>query len=270
MKKNVIDDMILFEAMSDIDSAQVDSLIQEAVNLIKEDGKTKMLVLDLIGLHTLELSTLRKVSMFSRNLKKMNIKFYILHGQPHLSKYIASEGLDNLILCINDLKEFKKPITPKKSVDVNFLNPFIEATVNTLKIQCSFNCTPGKPFIKNNSFDMKVDIAGVIAITSDQFKGNISVCFTEKIFLHLMSNMLGEECSEINSEMEDGAGELVNIIFGQAKMTLNQLGYTLQKAIPTIVRGGDLIIKHIVTVSTFILPFNSDLGEFYIEIGTES
>lgn len=270
MKKNVVEDILLFETMSDVSESVIEEMVEHTKKAMSDHPHIKRIVLDLLGIHSLDFSCLRTLSIFAASMKKSEVKFYLLHSQLHVVKYIASEGLQNLIHCIHDLKEIRKPVPVKKTVDVNFLNPFIEATLNTLKIQCAYECVSARPFMKDANFKAAIDIAGVISILSDEFKGSISICFPENIFLKLMSNMLGEECRAITTETEDGAGELVNIIFGQAKMTLNKLGYTLQKAIPTIVRGGELRVRHITPYSTIILPFNSELGDFYIEIAIES
>jgi chemotaxis protein CheX len=110
----------------------------------------------------------------------------------------------------------------KPKLDANFINPFISGTVSTLKIQCSVDAHAGTAFLKSKtSPKLKTDIAGLIGITSEAFRGNIAICFPEKTFLGIMSQMLGEEFTEINNEVEDGAGELMNIIFGTAKKVLN-------------------------------------------------
>ena len=84
-----------------------------------------------------------------------------------------------------------------------------------------------------------------------------------------MGNMIGETYEVIDKELEDGAGELLNIIFGHAKAILNNKGYNIQKAIPTIVRGKDLAINHISSNKTIVLPFESPEGPFHIEIGID-
>ncbi len=265
LKKNKVDDILLFGCMKDVDLGAVSELASETE---KEDSFTKV-VLDMNELYEVTPSAIRNLSLFALDLRKKNKVFYLLHSPKAFVRMMANKGLEKLFNAIDDLSEIRKEVKKRKNIDVNFLNPFIEATVNTLRIQCSFESQSGKPEVKNESFSHPVDIAGVIGITSEGFTGSISICFTEKIFLTLMSNMLGEECTEINQDMEDGAGELLNIIFGQAKTTLNQLGYSLEKAIPTIVRGRELKVKHITPYSTFILPFESQLGSFYMEIGAE-
>ncbi|MGK5083067.1 chemotaxis protein CheX [Bdellovibrionota bacterium FG-1] len=155
-------------------------------------------------------------------------------------------------------------------LDVNFFKPFIDGTLNTLKIQCQLEATHAKPFIKGTQPQPKFEIAGVIGLTSETFAGNITICFPAVVYLTLMSNMLGEKYTEITQELQDGAAELLNIIFGSAKAILNKQGYTIQKAIPTVIRGESLQTSYIGSGQVIVLPFVTPAGDFHIEISMET
>ena len=155
------------------------------------------------------------------------------------------------------------------AVDVSFFKPFVEGTIKTLKVQCSLDAKPGKPLFKGTAPRPDFDIAAVIGILSSSFTGTISLCFPKAVFLTIMNNMLGENNAEITGELEDGAGELLNIIFGHAKSVLNAQGHDIQKAIPTIVRGSGLETRHLTPSKVVVLPFLTPAGEFDIEIGIE-
>jgi chemotaxis protein CheX len=131
--------------------------------------------------------------------------------------------------------------------------------------------TPGKPYLKGKVPTTGIDIAGIIGLTSARFQGSIALCFPEPTFLAVLSNMLGETYSQITPDLEDGAGELMNIIFGQAKVELNELGHTIEKAIPTVVRGQSLAIRHHSHCPTIVLPFTlENKSTFQIEISVEN
>lgn len=156
--------------------------------------------------------------------------------------------------------------------DVTIITPFVDGTINTLKVQCGIVASPEPGFIvgKGKERPMEaIDIAGIIGITSDQFKGTISIGFPEKTFLLVMGKMLGETYTELTKDLEDGAGELINIIFGSAKRTLNDKGYTLQKALPSVVRGKNIQVRPLTKLPTMILPFKTECGGFQIVISVE-
>lgn len=155
-------------------------------------------------------------------------------------------------------------------LDVKFFKPFVDGTLHTLKVQCQTEVGTEKPFIKGQQVQPDFDIAGVIGITSTAFNGSITLCFPKAVFLGLMSNMLGEKFPEITQDLQDGAAELLNIIFGHAKVTLNNQGYTIQKAIPAVIRGAGLKTTHMSKGPVVVLPFKTPMGEFHVEICTEN
>ncbi|MDR3608377.1 MAG: chemotaxis protein CheX [Oligoflexia bacterium] len=154
-------------------------------------------------------------------------------------------------------------------MDALFFKPFVEGTLRTLRVQCNLEAKHEKPFIKGKAPQPQFDIAAVIGVTSSAFNGTITICFPEAVFLQLMSNMLGEKQTEITKDLEDGAAELLNIIFGQAKIVLTGQGYTVEKAIPTVIRGTNLKTSHSADHPVIVLPFKTSAGEFDIEIVTE-
>jgi len=156
-----------------------------------------------------------------------------------------------------------------EKIDTNFFKPFVTGTIKTLETQCETSAKPGKPFFKGDQAQPEFGIAGVIGVTSKVFLGSITLCFPDKVFLGLMSRMLGEELTELSDELEDGVAELLNIIFGQAKIVLNEDGYGLEKAIPTVVRGKNINTSHLTHEKIVVMPFIVDDGEFHIEIGVE-
>lgn len=153
------------------------------------------------------------------------------------------------------------------NIDMSFLKPFVDGTIHTLKVQTGSDVVFEKPFLKQrDSMGLKVDIAGTVGIWSAKFKGSIYVCFPEKTFLNVMGKLLGEEYTEITPELHDGAGEIMNIVFGYAKRVLNEQGHDLQKALPAIIVGDNLKVTQVGKDPVIVLPFQSDLGKFQLEI----
>lgn len=155
-------------------------------------------------------------------------------------------------------------------IDPQFFKPFVDGALLTLKMQCSIAAKHGKPYLKEKNVEGPAyDLAGIIGITSESFTGTIALLFQKQLFLAIMNNMLGEKYTEITKDMEDGAAELLNIIFGHAKKVLNAQGHTIQKAIPTIIRGTGLHSSHLTGSPVYILPFDTDFGLLSIEITIE-
>lgn len=150
-------------------------------------------------------------------------------------------------------------------LDLNFINPFIVGAVDAIKVQGGLIVTAGKPFLKGKEPMPPISIAAQLGLTSAQFKGAISLCFEEAVFLKMISNMLGEEVKVIDYDNQDGASEILNMVYGSAKSALNPKGFNFERAISTVVRGKDLQTSH-GRLPTLVIPLKSDAGFVFIEI----
>ena len=214
---------------------------------------------------------LRALLKIHLNLKAGGKSMKLIHANPVLSNHLRKEGVDAIFGISKDLKDALTQLGcgPKKTMDIEFVDPFLTATIHVLKVQAAVEATAGKVGLKKPGVLTSGDISGIIGVVSDTFNGSVIISFPEKTFLKIMSNMLGEEYTVINKDIVDGAGELTNIIFGQAKITLNEKGYGIQTAIPSVVSGKN----HMLSVQTrgpvVVVPFESSLGPFVIEICME-
>jgi chemotaxis protein CheX len=151
-------------------------------------------------------------------------------------------------------------------INADFINPFSLAAVHILNVQANVKAECGKAFIKQNDSKMNGDISGVVGVVSDNYNGSIVISFPEKTFLKIMSNMLGEEYTVVTKEICDGVSEILNMIFGHAKTILNQKGFGIKTAIPSIIFGKQHNLATTNKNPVIIIPFKSDVGEFFMEI----
>jgi len=160
------------------------------------------------------------------------------------------------------------PALDQTQISVLFINSFIKGTIHTLSVQCSYEVKAEKTRRYNPAEPIPVDICGVIGLTSSAFRGAITLCFPEKVFLDVMSKMFGETYTEITNELTDGAGELLNIIFGTAKSEIVNAGFSMEKAIPTVIKGQNIRLNTIVPGgSTILVPFVHGEDRLHILVG---
>lgn len=143
-------------------------------------------------------------------------------------------------------------------MDVKYINPFLSATLNVLKTMAFVEVQPGKPYLKKDQVAVG-DVSGIIGLTGEA-TGSLSVTFNFTMIKSIMSNMLGEEITEITNDVRDAVGELTNMISGDARRLLQQEGISLSAAIPTIVAGENHTIKHVVSGPIIVIPFQSAGG----------
>ena len=246
------------------------SKAEELANAIysQKDAYLRGVVLGLQEVQEIDVSFFRLIAYVGKMLRTERKKFYGLAPSSALGRDIRQNGLDSSIQLVatENLVEGETQAKPPK-INVDFINPFVEAAQKTLATQCNLQVRTGKPFLKGSQPCAPIDIAGVIGLTAKEFSGSIALCFPKDTFLGAMEGMLGERYPEITDDLKDGAGELLNIIFGQSKIMLSERGYTIEKAIPTVVSGKALELQHMVAAPAIVLPFECERGGFYIEVG---
>jgi len=149
-------------------------------------------------------------------------------------------------------------------MDVKLVNPFINATINVLETMAFMKIDAGKPYLKKDSVAVG-DVTGVLGLTGVA-NGTISVTFEEKCILAVVSNMFGETMTELNNEIADAVGELTNMISGQARRELGEMGRVLKAAIPSVITGINHSIIHLTQGPKIAIPFKTGDGKFTIEV----
>jgi chemotaxis protein CheX len=156
-------------------------------------------------------------------------------------------------------------MSEKFKVDVEFLNPFIDAIIQTLKTTGQVETvTPTQTTLMKDNDTLVSDITGSLTIVAKAFRGSISICFPKETFLKIVSRMLGHEYTTITREIEDAVAEITNVVYGSAKTELNKKGYAMEKAIPSITRGDQHSIRFDAKTPILITHFTSSDGPFMI------
>lgn len=207
----------------------------------------------------------------------LKVQAYLKQGQKHVRLILVppdikvslkKEGLDLALHYSSNLKEalIDVGLNTRKILDTDFINPFLNATLHVLSVQASVQAQAGKIYLKKDGDKFQGDISGVIGIVSDTFTGSVVISFPEKTFLAIMSGMLGEEYKTLSQDLIDGAGELTNMIFGQSKVVLNEKGFGVKTAIPSVVSGKDHSLSPQTHGPIVVIPFTSSAGPFFVEI----
>jgi len=229
----------------------------------------KFVVINCAECGTMSLLFLRNLALIYKRTKDLNGKVVLINVSQEIHDRIRSQGLDRLLLIRSTLKGalVECGLAKAREFDVNFINPFISATQKTLEVQCSVSVTPHKPYVKKPSDPPLLgDLSGIIGIVSETFSGSLAISFPEQLFLKMANKLLGLSMAEITPEVVDFVGELSNIILGQAKGELNNLGYKIHQAIPSCIWGKDHKIKSFGSGVCVVIPFETEDGIFHIEV----
>lgn len=212
----------------------------------------------------------RPLVALQKSVTSMNKKLVFIQVPEKVLSFFKDQGVDGLFICKNSLQSALKALgyAQKQTINTDFINPFLSATMHVLEVQAQTKTVPGKPFLKTETNQLLGDISGVIGLVSESFNGTVTITFPELTFLSIASKMFGETQTTLNKENQDVAGELTNIIFGQAKIELNNKGYGIKTALPSVVTGKDHSVTSVVKGLSIVVPFESDSGSFFVEITT--
>lgn len=231
-------------------------------------GMNDIFVVDMRQVTVVKPSMYRYFVLLNQQLKSYSKHLFFLGLQPAILTQMRADGLTGVIVPVQSIDEAKRRGAPTRAgVDVEFINPFIMATKKVMEAQAQTQLQPGRAYLRKASDRIPMEIAGVIGVNCADFVGTISICFRAEVFLKIYENMMGEKHETLSSELEDAAGELLNIIFGQAKTVLNDTrGYNLEKSLPTILVGEKLKLHHQSRSPAIVVPFESKAGAFHLEI----
>jgi chemotaxis protein CheX len=227
----------------------------------------KNVVLDCEQILDIPVSWIRALMSLSSKLKAAGKGLRLIAVKEALAKFIKREGLDASLRVseslVSALAEMHVPSA--QVLDVAFINPFLEATVTVLETQTMTLAKPGK-LLTSKTRHLSGEISGVISLESDAFIGTVAISFPAATFLKLIGRMLGEEYTEITKDIEDGAAEITNMIYGQAKVKLNEKGYALKTALPSVAAGTTHSVAILSQGPHVLVTFTTDVGEFFVEI----
>jgi len=154
-------------------------------------------------------------------------------------------------------------------MEEKYIHALLNGTINVLKTMASTNPKPGKPYKKGDKKTLG-DVSGIIGLTGAA-KGAVVVSFSKACALKIVSTMLMEDYTEINEEVKDAVGEITNMISGDARRNLEDLGMAFKAGIPTIIIGKCHEIKYKCSgpCYCFVIPFTCDGLEFFVEASFE-
>ncbi|MEI7671274.1 MAG: chemotaxis protein CheX [Deltaproteobacteria bacterium] len=149
-------------------------------------------------------------------------------------------------------------------MDVKIINAFLDGTITVLKMMAFVEPKAGAPYLKKDDV-AHGDISAIIGMTGAA-RGSLALSFSEASILKIVSNMLGEEISEINGDIQDAVGEITNMVSGAARKNLEAVGLIVTAAIPTVVSGKNHSIIHVMGGPSIIIPFEIDAGAFVVDV----
>ncbi|MCB9061774.1 MAG: chemotaxis protein CheX [Halobacteriovoraceae bacterium] len=156
---------------------------------------------------------------------------------------------------------------------IEFSRPFIEAAKNVFETMVFTKLDAQKPGLKKNNISMG-DVSAVLGLTGEvkmpdresNYKAMLVLSWPYDTYFKVASAMLMDTFTEYNEEIADVGGEISNMIMGNAKRDLAELGYTSNMAIPSMVEGAGHTLKYPEGTTVIVIPITSAHGPFYMEL----
>jgi chemotaxis protein CheX len=148
-------------------------------------------------------------------------------------------------------------------MQVEFLNPFLNATIDVFRTMLSCELVRGEAALKSNRTPL-YEISGLIGLTG-KYQGMVVVSLGRETAIQATEILLSERPASINSQVVDAVGELTNMIAGAAKSKLEQLHLSI--GLPSVICGKNHSIGFPSNSTPIILPFDSRIGPICVDVG---
>ena len=146
---------------------------------------------------------------------------------------------------------------------VEFINPFIGATKRVFETMIGVTVDRGLPYLRRQG-ETHEGLIGVIGLTGGAI-GIAAICVCNDAAINICERFIGTRPAEVDAEVIDAVGELINMIAGNAKSQLET--YELSISLPSIIRGREQAIAFPQQINPICIPFSSPIGNFIIQIG---
>lgn len=159
-----------------------------------------------------------------------------------------------------------KQMSPNNNLKINleFLKAFVDASKYIFEAFCTLKeISHQKPMLLTDENRKTYDLEGHIHLQSDLFEGIFYVCFAKDTYLNIIEHVLMEKYSDITPANIDFVGEIVNMIYGQSKIHLNQSGHNFKKVIPQFTQNPP---PHKTSNMVTVVPIKTEIGTIDLKI----
>lgn len=155
------------------------------------------------------------------------------------------------------------PVIPKS---------LIESIKDTFTVQANtpIEILQVKAMDVSSSTQENTDLIAAIGMNSGKFSGTVAICFPTNTFLGIVNRMLGENYTSVTNENADAASEILNILYGGARVKINKAGHDFTPAIPTVTRGKNLRIAHGESKKVVRIDCQCEFGPLHLEVSLRS
>jgi len=165
------------------------------------------------------------------------------------------------------IAEKLKPVGKDSRIDARLVNPFAEAAVHVLKKMAKIEATRNGILLKKD-YRLLGEISAVLTVSGKSIEGAVGITFESELARQVVANAWDRPTNGLSlEEVNDGLGELVNVISGRATTSLsNEVGSNFTLSLPTIVTGFGNEISHRPGAPCLVIIFEALKNPFAVQI----
>jgi chemotaxis protein CheX len=122
-----------------------------------------------------------------------------------------------------------------------YIQPFVDVCISVFKKFIGVDLVANRPHFTDKETVYDWDISAVIGLTGEA-RGAVVISMKKDLAVKITGLLTGSEHKDLDDEVVDAIGEIVNIIAGNAKKGLEE-SFRLVISLPTIVKGKDHSIE---------------------------
>lgn len=155
-------------------------------------------------------------------------------------------------------------------MEADLINPFIEATRELMEFMVGIENFQRTFLTADRQLKTSYDISAVININGDLF-GTLVLSFTTDIALKMLSNIMGETIEQMDSEADDVAGEMINIIAGNAIKLQKRTGIKkMDRSVPNVISGVGHKVRIPKSLPCINIGFSTEFGDFVMQVSLQA
>ncbi len=128
-----------------------------------------------------------------------------------------------------------------KDLEANIVRSIKASTKEVFSTMLMLDVNADESFIKDEN-KVSTDLISSLHFFGEKYMGKIAVFAYGATACHIAGAMLGIEATDVNEDVKDGMGEIVNMIAGSAKVKLESTMGNLHLLTPWVVAGKGLTI----------------------------
>ncbi|HYF83926.1 MAG TPA: chemotaxis protein CheX [Clostridia bacterium] len=150
-------------------------------------------------------------------------------------------------------------------MNVEYINPFINVSINLVQMVCNVKAERGQIFVKSSTF-MAENVVIIIGIAGE-FKGQVFFSMDESTACKIASAMMfGMEVNALEDMAKSAIAELGNMIMGNVSTEFSNSGIKIDITPPTVLVGSDIAVstKGVKTICVPLILEN--IGKIEIDV----